>query len=492
MGDPMRHVFLLMLAIVAIPNFLYASDALEFNKSEIHGLVNFVETISGNPHRSKSLKEYFEKSKHNTPEVNKKIDEFRDLVSDLDQTVQFPGYPDDRHMGINISQLFLIRSAYSKNLRDFQERTVGLVPMSLQARYLKSLEYFLPIYRALIWEPTSKKLDNHIAKMKQLGKTAKVSEMFDKAKTFYRSEWPTGAKFRLTMVPIPGAKGSAKSESLVAFESISVLVDSKEHEQKFSVIFHELCHSLFESQSKEFQKKFEESFRHADSPYARYAYHLMNEGLATALGNGWAYKRATGKMNPGSWYNHRYVEEYAKALYPTVEKYIDATKPIDDGFIKEAIEIFARTFPEAPRDLENLLTHVFLSADERVIPVKAASRLLHDKFNVWSMESYSLANPEKIKEGLSKGTNTAVVMISPTQHNLLEHLPKTFLETMGNPKDLFADGKDKIVTGTTKGGDVFVIVASTTRESIESALTLLKSKSKIEPSLNVIPIERAM
>lgn len=486
-GLLMRRNLVLILSAALIPAILKAGP-LEFTSNEIHGLVNFVETVSGHPHRSPSLKEFFAKSKYNTPETGKKLDEFRQLESDIDQTIEFPGYPVDRHVGINVSQLFLIRSAYSKSLKDFQERTVGLVPMSLQSRYFRLLSYFLPIYRDLVWGPTHKKLAHHILVMKELGKKTAVSDMFNRAKTFYRSDWPEQAEFRLTMVPIPGNKGSARSESLLAFESISVLVDNEDHAQKFSVIFHELCHSLFESQPKEFQKTFEQFFTGSKSRYARYAYHLMNEGLATALGNGWAYKRATGKMNEGSWYDHRYIDQYSKALYPIVEKYVKNSKPIDEAFVAQAIEIFAKTFPESLQDLGNLFTHVSLLSDESVMPARSAAQLMHDSFSVWSMRSRSIRDKEKIFDDLGKETSTLVIMVSPKRPELLEGLPPALLEVLADPKEVF-DGRDKIVTGATVNGDVFIVLSAHTEEGIENALRLLKEKGKIEPKLSIIPLQ---
>ena len=60
------------------------------------------------------------------------------------------------------------------------------------------------------------------------------------------------------------------------------------------MVFHEICHSLYEAQPPAFQHEFERYFTESSSPHARLAYQQVNEALATALGNGWAYARAGG------------------------------------------------------------------------------------------------------------------------------------------------------------------------------------------------------
>ena len=183
------------------------STRIEFTANEMHGLVGFMETISGHPHRSESLKAYFEGSRFNTPDAQKRIEEFRELYSDLDQTIEFPGYPRERHAGIGVAQLYLVRSAYSKDLKDFQERTVGLVPIAVQASYFKLLTYFSSIYRDLVWNPSRKKLGIHRRQLEAIGQKAGLADMFRKAKAFYRSDWPEGAPFRMALYPVPVKKG---------------------------------------------------------------------------------------------------------------------------------------------------------------------------------------------------------------------------------------------------------------------------------------------
>ena len=317
--------------------FAHAQFKVEYRISKMHGLINFVETISGEAHRSEKLRNIFKKSVYNNKKYSELISAFKKIREINNQGWNWDGYPSDRHMGQDLRKIFLIRSTYAKDMGDFRERTLGLLPLAEHEKIFSILEKFEPVYDALVWDKTIAKLEKYRENIEGKSRDWGLDKLFKGALKFYRAKWPAGATFVISLYPIPGADGHSSGESIGVFQSVGVLVDEKDIPGRFGVIFHEICHGLYESQDREFQKEFEKYFTGSESEYASYAYQYINEALATALGNGLAYMKAAGKPDGGSWYNDDYINGFAKGIYPMVESYFHNEKPIDRNFVNYVI-----------------------------------------------------------------------------------------------------------------------------------------------------------
>ncbi|RYF31747.1 MAG: hypothetical protein EOO38_31440 [Cytophagaceae bacterium] len=125
------------------------------------------------------------------------------------------------------------------------------------------------------------------------------------------------------------------------------------------VILHEMCHVLYDEQPAEIQHEIQKWFDENPSSFAPAAYTFFDEAMATALGNGYAYKELKGQMDSTEWYNNPYINGFAKALYPVAEQYLNSGKPIDKAFIDAAIAIFEKTFPDSLTDYMRYIRHPF-------------------------------------------------------------------------------------------------------------------------------------
>src|SRR5690606_2672055 len=98
-------------------------------------------------------------------------------------------------------------------------------------------------------------------------------------------------------------------------------------------------------------------FNEHPSANAQYAYLLINEALATALGNGYVYEKLSGKPDTTEWYNVKYVNLMAKRIYPLVSEYLSQKKTIDKRFVDEYIAVYDRHFSAWTQELDNLFTN---------------------------------------------------------------------------------------------------------------------------------------
>ena len=404
----MKLLIPFFIVVLLHPLAAFAEIRIEFRVNKVQGFYNFVETISGNPHRSKVILDLFEKSSFNNPKYQALIKELNSVGASLDKGFNYDGYPKSRNMGQSMDLLFVTQSAFAKDLNDFSLRTLGILPMADHKRFFEILHEFEPVYDTLIWKTNGKKLLTYKGRLEQLSRKWKVQELFRKAAKFYGAEWPESVPFAVGLYAIPGSRGHSSAESIGAFESVGVLVDEKDIPGRFGVMFHEMCHSLYEAQSIELQKQLESYFYSSRSQYAAYAYRTLNEGLATVLGNGWASEKAAGKPDEGEWYNERYINGFAKGVYSLTVSYLDAHRTIDADFVAKSIEKYAELFPEAIYEYDNLLTRVILITDGKDITTRESSEVLRKSFRV---NSLNRSSPIDANETISELQETEATVL---------------------------------------------------------------------------------
>lgn len=119
---------------------------------------------------------------------------------------------------------------------------------------------------------------------------------------------------------------------------------------------------------------------------------LINEAWATAVGNGYFREKLTGSLNCGSWYNFKYNDQMAKAMYPFIKQYLDQGKPMDKALVDKQVEVYETKFPNWIYEWENLLQGRTVMSDndadfdliDRKFPYNHQFLYLHD----FSLESF--------------------------------------------------------------------------------------------------------
>jgi hypothetical protein len=399
-----------------------AEIQIQIHTSKIHGLLVWAQTVAGYPHRSETLKEHFESSRFKTARNQKLIQKFHDASRALEISYDFPGYPQSRKQSQDLEKIFMIQAGASSSIGELRSRTSGLIPGAQHQALIESLEQLLPIYQELVWDPHLPKLLEYKAKMTELFNRVDVPKMLDQAATFYRSEWPIEVPFVVSFYPIPG-KNHGSGENLGHFQSVGILLGREDVVGTFGVIFHELCHALYNAQSPQTQYEFEKAFLGVPSESRLQAYHFINEGLATALGNGWAYSKADGNIDEQGWYNDPYIETYARALFPKVTDYVEKGKAWDLNFVRHAVKVFEEKLPTAHLEYQNLLTHINLYWN----PPRDGSELrnsLRKYFRIQGISGHAPISAKQSIDALHKETQTHLVVLDGTDD--LSWLPPAY------------------------------------------------------------------
>lgn len=113
----------------------------------------------------------------------------------------------------------------------------------------------------------------------------------------------------------------------------------------------------------------------------------LNEGLATALGNG-LYSLAIGSQDP-QWYARESINRFGHALIPLVQKQISESRLFDLTFCLEARRAFRHTFPHFENQWEFAFSQIHWvgSAAEKVVFFEHLKRYLPGVCDVDGQES---------------------------------------------------------------------------------------------------------
>lgn len=434
------------------------------------------------------------------------------LLSQANRTTP-PGYSSrisvqtnnqSRYQGTQIRKILIAQSFFSNNLKELSNRTTGLLPIDVHRRLFSALKTIEPLYRNLIWNKSKKQLEKQKAQLTRQVSSLKLNKMFKQTVKFYGSDWPDDIPFFIGLYPVPyikDFKNTTSSHSMGNIEEHGVIIGDwdKTDPGSFGVVFHELCHSVYDAQPFEFMKLLDSFFSKSQNPSSRQARFWFNEALATAMGNGWTYtqlevnktkksqnKKDTSTVNPDSvlgvflsepWYNDEIIDGYAKGIYPLALEYITKNKTLDEAFVKESIEIFSTTFPNAAYSFENLLTSISFIHNKSFL-LNEDAKALRSYFRTSSL---NISSPLTAEQTLSTAQLTEPTLFILLNENESDSLLKVIssISFLKDKTHIFEKLKNRSIISMidSTGRGYIVMVASTKAEFLEGLSNLKKWKS---------------
>ena len=416
---------LLLLAVTLIKAGAQAPD-FQIKFSEPLAVFEFVDYLSAsapdNPYKT-----LFNNSKFNSQKYKAMIAAYDKLNIDYDY--EYTVYPYGQKIGGSTKSLlkkWLIKSA---SLQDFKFNALGTIPNADLFSLVNILIEFEPVYQELMYLPNKDVFEHQLQMLKNLVAAKNVQSYFMTGEKFYHSTWDNAIPFQLVFYPLPGDKHFTAT----AFydNAVSALpVGFTNYNKLLSVMLHETFHLLYDGQSLAFKQDIEKWFISNPSKNSRYAFLLMNEALATSLGNGYVYGKLNGAEDTAAWYNRKYTNLMAKKIYPMVKEYAEQQKPIDKTFVDNYIKVYDDNFSGWLSEPDNIMTDRYVIAD-----TSAAFDSIDQKFPYRSMyqsdDNISSISIEKMKHA----PITKVAVVSKNNEASLRLIKHSFKELAGwNPE----------------------------------------------------------
>lgn len=495
MKKDVRFIFLMILSIMMLSVSSFANIKVEYRISKIHGLLDFLIAISGEPHHAPGLSEIYNRSSYSKEQKNiKQLNEFNTIKESLlfqnigKNSKNLKG----RFVQKRVDSFLITQSLFSKDLNDFSQRILGILSKKDHLIFINTLKQFKSIYENLIWKSSFKELSQHKIQLEKLARKAKLNQMFNKARIFYRAEWPEEIPFIVGLYPVPmlkDFKNSTNSHSMDSIEEHGVLIGTKNKdlEGSFGVIFHELCHSLYDSQSDSFMIEFENYFYTSPSKYKFQAYDWLNEALATAIGNGWAFQRVNkGQLDKGSWYNQPVIDGFGKAIFVKVSEYLEHDKPIDKLFVDDVISIYQEKFPNSIYEISSLMNKIAIIYNDSSFKGFELRSIIRGTFFVSSYSGNTPINNDESIQSMNENGVTTLFILSDNDIKDLMAISKQVPEINKNLKLIKSMKNKSILYFTDNSGKVFIFIKATVISEVKTAFDLLKKMKNIESDTKTI------
>lgn len=366
------------------------------------------------------FKTAFTQSKYNTQK-------YKDLIIKLDRlpidySYSFDEYPYGSKIPMQSRDILKKNLIETNNLNDFKLRSIGILPNTSLQSISEIILAFTPIYNELIYLPNKAQFEPQLKEISKYASEKNMEYYFQTGLMFYNSDWDVSIPFEIAMYPLPNSMGFTAQAFYNNFIS-AVQTNLKDYKGFFSVMLHETYHIIHDNQSLAVKKSIAKNFKDNPSKYSNYAYQLMNEALATALGNGYVYESLNGKVDTNDWYYSKYIDLMAKKIYPTVKEYIAQKKTIDKNFVDTYIRVYEENFPEWINELDHIMTYRYILSENRE-DFNMIGQMYPMRSSEESETPISMLSLEKMK----KTPLTKIIIISQNNKEKLELVKNQFQE----------------------------------------------------------------
>ncbi|MBZ4036420.1 hypothetical protein K6T82_16740 [Flavobacterium sp. 17A] len=404
------------------------------------------------------FKTEFQKSKYN-------VEKYKSLISKFDQlsisySFRFEDFPYGSKKTMQTQDMLKKNLIETDHLNDFKLRSVGMISNKTLSDLGECISEFTPIYNELIYNPNKEQFEKQLNEIIKYSHEHHIEDYFKTGLIFYDSSWDNSIPFEAAFYPLPNSKGFTASAFCNNFVS-AIQTDLKSHKDLFSVMMHETYHIVYDEQSLEVKKAIDTYFKENKSKCSNYAYQLMNEVLATVLGNGYVYEKLDGKIDEGEWYNNKYINLMAKKIYPLTKEYIEKNKPIDKNFIDQYIQLYETNFPDWINELNNIMTYRYVITENG-----KDFNTINKVFRYRSRTEYEDQITESSIEKIQNTPLTKVVIISKESKEKIKLLKERFKELKNwktNPdkefaEKIFLDDKSQLIIINQKESDLETLI----------------------------------
>jgi hypothetical protein len=301
------------------------------------------------------LKKLFLGSKFNQEKYKALLADFESLTLDYNYE-----YGPEKLPG---STWFLLKRNLinSGTIDEFKHRSLGVIPNASLLELASILKEFGPVYRELVYEPNKEVFERQLGELRNLAASTSMASYLEVGTRFYNSSWDNSIPFNLVFYPLPDSRGWIATTFYDVAES-AIPTSLTDYNGLLSVVFHEIFHTLYDEQSPAFKKELVGWFMSNPSRNSGYALRLLDESLATALGNGYVSAKLNGRENPRNWYNDKYINHMAKAIYPMVKEYGESQRSIDKSFADNYVRIYDENLALFS-ELNNILASRYVLSD---------------------------------------------------------------------------------------------------------------------------------
>ena len=411
-------IFLIAFSSIFVSVHAQKKIQVKIKFSKLYATYNFVQQLS-DYYPDSEYKRIYNSSAFNTAENRELLKRFDTLR--IYESLDLAEYPSGQKLPLSTANILQKNLISNNSIEEFKLHVVGIIPSSELLNLSEVLETFIPIYDRLIYEPNHILFEQKIERLREYVSRESLSKYFKEGLQFYGGIWDYSIPFEIAVIPSLNKNGFTATAFMNNAVS-EVQLDFEEYDILFSVLMHEIYHIIYNEQPLGLKNQIAQWFNEDSSPNSQYAFLLLNEALATAVGNGYVFAQITGEIDAYDWYNNKYINQMAKEIFPLVDSYIKTEKQIDQDFVKEYISAYDAKYSEWINELDHLLTYRYILAE-------------HNKEFDFFLNNYPRTNVSYMEEGISSASIqrmsekpvTKIVVITKDNKLKLKLLKSQFL-----------------------------------------------------------------
>lgn len=414
-----KATFLITFLLLFNIAFGQKEPTINITYSKLLATYDFIQKLSDNYPDNKS-KRTFQSSKFHTQHYVDLIKRFDTL--NIYESYEFQGYPSGQKIPVMTTSLIERNLINNTSIQQFKKQIFGIIPNAELLAFSDILSEFEPVYDSLIYFPNKIAFETQLTELKNFVQKSNLSNFFQKGLIFYGTYWDNSISIDIAVIPSI-SKGGFTAKAFLNNAVSEVPINFKENDILFGVLMHEIYHNIYDGQSLELKLQIQSWFNNNSSKNSQYAYLLLNEALATALGNGYVYEQLNGKTDNTDWYNVKYINLMAKQIYPIVKEYLTQNKQIDKNFVDKYIALYDSNFSNWINELDNLFTNRYVITDN-------ADDLNYFNKNYRYTSFHQTQTPinHSSLEQMKETPITKVIIVSSDNKNKLSLVKATFPE----------------------------------------------------------------
>ena len=282
-----------------------------------------------------------------------------------------------------------LASAFAENDADEKEKEDFITDLSKMKNLKYRHKFMTPTFMSL-WNIACEKYDrqfdndieilnNRKLELKQYSQEVFVKNSLNFAPVFafYDSKINKNDKFNIF---ICSSQNNTQSFARAFGTNIVLKFNYAHRVADTCAILEQICCSLFSAMSSSTRALIKNYFHENKSQNAYAAYNILNEVLAYAIGKLWVFEKLPEPRDSAIDKSaDEKIEEIAKAILPTVKKYLKDNKKIDIKFIEEYIKQVDLHYPKAYRNYKITMRSISLIV-ENGIDYTECQKIIRTKF----------------------------------------------------------------------------------------------------------------
>ncbi len=211
-----------------------------------------------------------------------------------------------------------------------------MVPADV-AKMGEILRYFSPRFHVWWKSEAEGRGKTFVKKVDRLMRSEPTRGEIERFRSFYGPSLPEGARVYFSLLYRPNLAKAPTNGQQIGNVGVAEFLPDETPEKRLDVVLHEFCHFLYNSRSDDDNLALQNAFANSGDPAAKPSYNLLNEGMATALGNGIVGRsfRSASEWpaylaRPRSFYNNANIDRAAKRLLPMMDSWLASGRTMRD------------------------------------------------------------------------------------------------------------------------------------------------------------------